>query len=259
MRIPSFPAGDSTLSGYEGWITLDSLEFTIDRDPEPSGGGGTQDINIGVGRINLIHLTKPTGVASSRLLGFAINGNSLGVAEIRVVDVGHGCVVPTAGWKLDRTFVASFSTKSVGDEVVDDFSFYFNKIAFAVAEDAGVAAYGWDKVTNTTWTTHGLDVALQNELNAVACLDEGDFTMDGVVDGADFLRWQRRASRTPADLVPWRQNFGQTNAAPVLAVVPEPAALALATWGMVFALGRRGGLMFVRNRRTREKREKNAS
>jgi hypothetical protein len=47
MRIPSFPAGDSTLEGYEGWIKIDRIEFSIDRDQIPEGGG-TEVINIGV-------------------------------------------------------------------------------------------------------------------------------------------------------------------------------------------------------------------
>ncbi|MGB7069670.1 MAG: hypothetical protein WBD22_09270 [Pyrinomonadaceae bacterium] len=191
---------------------------------------------------------------STDLFRFAINGNSIGTAEIRVVDVGPGCVVPTEAWKFDRTFVASYSTKSIGDELVDEFSFYFNKIAFAVVEEDGVSAFGWDKVQNRTWTDHGLETALQNELNAAQCADPGDFTMDELVDGADFLAWQRGESPHPvsvSDLADWQGAFGAAPAlSDALTLVPEPATSAVVMWGMIFLLGRRGAVSSVVSRRS---------
>jgi len=253
MRIPSFPAGDSTLTGYEGWIKVDRIEFSIDRDPPPQGGG-TEDINIGIGRINLFHLSKPTGAVSTDLFRFAINGNSIGTAEIRVVDVCPGCVVPTEAWKFDRTFIASYSTKSIGNELVDEFSLYFNKIAFAVVEEDGISAFGWDKVQNRAWTDHGLETALQNELSAAQCAIPGDFTIDGIVDDADFLAWQRGESPHPmgaSDLADWLGNVGEVPALSVaLTCVPEPATSAVVMWGMIFFIGRRGAVSSVASRRS---------
>ncbi len=55
----------------------------------------------------------------------------------------------------------------------------------------------------------------------------GDYNRDGVVNGADFLAWQRGESPIPlgaADLSEWKSNFGMTSAsllAPNIAV-PEP-------------------------------------
>ena len=59
----------------------------------------------------------------------------------------------------------------------------------------------------------------------------GDFNDDGVVDGADFLRWQRGGSPLPlsaVDLLAWKTNFGipDVTAAYVETAsppVPEPA------------------------------------
>jgi hypothetical protein len=73
----------------------------------------------------------------------------------------------------------------------------------------------------------------------------GDFNGDTVVDGADFLVWQRGGSPNPlsaGDLDLWKANFGTSAAAPAVGAVPEPSAALLAI-GAVAALG------FVKRRR----------
>ncbi|WP_428307817.1 hypothetical protein [Lacipirellula sp.] len=59
---------------------------------------------------------------------------------------------------------------------------------------------------------------------------EGDFDLNGVVDGADFLAWQRGASPAPlsaADLAAWKANFGASAANSTAAAVPEPGAFGM--------------------------------
>ncbi|QEG36373.1 hypothetical protein [Bythopirellula goksoeyrii] len=61
----------------------------------------------------------------------------------------------------------------------------------------------------------------------------GDFNDDGVVDGADFLEWQRDTN--VGALADWQTNYGTTGmqtvvtamSAPIIAAVPEPGALTL--------------------------------
>jgi hypothetical protein len=68
---------------------------------------------------------------------------------------------------------------------------------------------------------------------------DGDFNGDDVVDGADFLVWQRGGSPnplSPGDLDLWKANFGETAAAPAVGSVPEPSAGLLAM-GALAALG----------------------
>ncbi|QDT75094.1 lectin-like protein [Lacipirellula limnantheis] len=70
----------------------------------------------------------------------------------------------------------------------------------------------------------------------------GDFNLDGKVDGADFLVWQRGGSPnplSPADLATWKGSYG--SATPVVGAVPEPASigLALAAAGLVAGCARR--------------------
>lgn len=67
----------------------------------------------------------------------------------------------------------------------------------------------------------------------------GDFDESGVVDGSDFLVWQRGGSPAPhstVDLNAWKANFGQSSAAPSASTaVPEPTAWHLV--GAMFAIG----------------------
>jgi len=57
----------------------------------------------------------------------------------------------------------------------------------------------------------------------------GDFDADGMVDGHDFLLWQRSDSPdplSPGDLTAWETNFGSTTLA-VATAVPEPGSVGL--------------------------------
>lgn len=74
----------------------------------------------------------------------------------------------------------------------------------------------------------------------------GDFNDNQIVDGNDFLVWQRGESPTAfslADLQAWKDNFGSVAVQPAVGAVPEPTAAALAVLGGV------GLLSFVRRRR----------
>jgi len=65
----------------------------------------------------------------------------------------------------------------------------------------------------------------------------GDFNLDDVVDGQDFLLWTRGMGMTfrPSDFAVWSANFGRTrSAAGAGAGVPEPAGMGLAAIAMVW-------------------------
>ncbi|QDT74730.1 hypothetical protein [Lacipirellula limnantheis] len=89
--------------------------------------------------------------------------------------------------------------------------------------------------------------------NFQAAATAGDFDLDGDVDGADLLSWQRGFGITGtatvaqgdadrnynvdgADLAIWRQNFGSGASAPSINAVPEPGA-GILTIGVAAALG----------------------
>lgn len=86
------------------------------------------------------------------------------------------------------------------------------------------------------------------EINAAAALP-GDFNRDDIVDGADFLAWQRAFGSTTQlsadgslnkvvdadDLAIWRENFGRTWPASMsAAAVPEPSGFSLVACALLF-------------------------
>ena len=110
---------------------------------------------------------------------------------------------------------------------------------------------------NGTLTIHGGgDLGTPGVFAAETALD-ADFNNDNIVNGADFLIWQRgfgsgNSNLTgdadgngvvdAADLAAWKAAFGSAPAAPALAAVPEPASLgmlALAVAGIAGAARRR--------------------
>jgi autotransporter family porin len=74
----------------------------------------------------------------------------------------------------------------------------------------------------------------------------GDFDLDGDVDGADFLKWQRGEVSNPpsqSDLTVWQSNFGNLSN-PITAAsttVPEPATRIMLMLGVAALLFRRHG------------------
>ncbi|MBX3425546.1 MAG: hypothetical protein KF688_07705 [Pirellulales bacterium] len=86
------------------------------------------------------------------------------------------------------------------------------------------------------WKTS--DLALTGELQVVPVVP-GDFNHDGVVDGVDFLAWQRGESPmagSSEDLASWQANFGAGGQPGAAAAVPEPSTLALVALAALAAL-----------------------
>ena len=64
----------------------------------------------------------------------------------------------------------------------------------------------------------------------------GDFNGDGLVDGFDFLSWQRGESPNPlsaSDLADWEANYGNSLLSPLATAVPEPTVFSVVGLGAV--------------------------
>jgi type VI secretion system secreted protein Hcp len=172
VKIP-YAGGDVTVEGYNDgkWFVADSFSFGVEREMKESGEkGGTEDINIGVGELQECTISKSMDRASALLAQFAINGNSLGEAEIHFVEIGgsgshEGKPFCYLAYKLDRCFVKSWSTTGDADDrPTEEVAFYYNKIAFQYLatkdgktfENGGIMK--WDNVTNKPWDKHGISL-----------------------------------------------------------------------------------------------------
>lgn len=132
-------------------------------------------------------------------------------------------------WRLDQgtapTADALIGTPQFSDETTFAFQIFFNSGGFGT--DAGNVV-----TIDNLRLTFTPPVAVP-----------GDFNNDTIVDGADFLAWQRGESPTPlsgADLDVWKANFGGASTVSV-AAIPEPTAVLLAgsALGTLTLLGRR--------------------
>ena len=154
------------IGGTDGWFKIDSFDFGVENDrkkgKESGEKGGTADINIGVGELKEVSITKSMDSASADLAQFAINGNSPGTADICFVDTGGSSGTPVCylRYKLDRVFVKSWSTSGDADDrPTEEVAFYYNKIAFAYASTNNAdgkfqrdGTMAWDNVKNVPWT-----------------------------------------------------------------------------------------------------------
>lgn len=158
--------GDCLLPGYEDWIVLNTMETVVDREL-PESNGGTPDINIGVGELRLVQITKGLDRASALLFQFAINGNSPGEFHIRFLDTSATTIVGAPrcylAYKLDRAFVKSMKVSSEpGGRPFEFLELYFNRIASVYYQYDNSGHFEtshemkWDNISNTPWMGHGI-------------------------------------------------------------------------------------------------------
>ena len=75
--------GDSTITGHENWINVNSFALGVGRAISSSGGGKDRDTSSP--SFSEVTLSKSTDMASSDLFMQAICGKSLGKAEIHFI------------------------------------------------------------------------------------------------------------------------------------------------------------------------------
>ena len=268
MEIPGIK-GTSERDGYEGWIPVLALSGGVDRDLAESGEkGGTEDINIGVGELGTVSISRESDTSTPSLWLSAINGNSIGTVEIhQLAQLGADSkFVPVAKWKLDRAFVKSLNfetdTFSRGSEELE---FFFNKIAFGIRGIDGDGRSenvikGWDNVRNKAWENHGLafdDVKVGSPAMVCEPGDRlcgrdplpGDANHDGSVTFIDFITLANNFGEGGTwsdgdfsgdgfvdfgDFLELAQHFGQR--LPLLSAIPEPSSLLSLVLGLMLML-----------------------
>ena len=149
IKYGNLPGGSSN-SG--DWFIADSFSFGVEREMKESGEkGGTEDLNIGVGELQELIISKGMDTSSPKLALLSLTGNSLGTVDVCVTDNPDEPTECYLRYKLDRCFVKSWSTSGDADDrPTEEVAFYYNKIAFSYANtDDGTIS--WDRKKKRPW------------------------------------------------------------------------------------------------------------
>ena len=141
--------GESDQQGYKDWIGADSVQFGVGRAISVLGGGGDRDVSNP--SFSEITISKSTDIASADLFMQAICGDSLGKAELHLVNVRDKKVEPYIKMELHEAMVTSYSASSGGDRPSESFSINFSKITYQYDK--------WDGGSKTTGTAKKWDLA----------------------------------------------------------------------------------------------------
>ena len=150
----------------------------------------------------------------------AINSSGLIVGSAGLYNPGSGFHEPRAVYWRANGLAVDLNAR------IDPASGWLLSHAYAVSDTAWIAGLG----TFDPDGPGGQDAYGRYFLLQLPATNAGDFDSDGVVDGTDFLKWQRGESPTPmsmADLADWRNNFGVVPIAQTERSVPEPSTLLL--------------------------------
>jgi type VI secretion system secreted protein Hcp len=144
--------GDSQVENHTDWITCDSVQFGVGRAISMSGGG--KDREVSNPSFSEVSFSKSTDVASADIYYQAVQGKSLGKAEVHFIQTGgtdSSQVFLTV--ELTDAIVSSYSASSGGERPSESFSLNFTKISYkydAFTGDKVITgtAKNWDVMAN---------------------------------------------------------------------------------------------------------------
>ena len=151
-----------------------------------------------------------------------------------------------------------FAPKQIMTEVYQTFAVPFSQFTSAIDQQTPTAAdLANIRIKLVVLNTNGTGLARfdYDQVTGLApALEDADFNNDNIVDGADFLIWQRNfgvGATLPqgdangsggvdaADLAIWKAKFGTVGSVAAVAAVPEPATVVLASLGTAALVRRR--------------------
>jgi type VI secretion system secreted protein Hcp len=145
--------GDVTATGHEKWIEVNSFQWGVGRGIS-SPTGGSADRESSAPSVSEIVVTKPTDIATVKMLDEALEGEGVDVT-IDFVKTDKGNLSVYLSYTLNNTMISGYSMSSGGDRPQESLSFNFTKI---MCRDIGLGAKNEDGQPATV----GYDLALGN-------------------------------------------------------------------------------------------------
>ena len=119
--------GDVTESTHSQWIEVNSFQWGVGRGIS-SPTGGSQDREASAPSVSEIVVTKPTDIASIKLLDESLQGEGEDVTiDFCMTDKGELNVY--LSYALANTMISGYSLSSGGDRPLESVSLSFTKIA----------------------------------------------------------------------------------------------------------------------------------
>jgi type VI secretion system secreted protein Hcp len=118
--------GDVTAEGHEKWIEVNSFQWGVGRGIA-SPAGGSSDRESSAPSVSEIVVTKPTDVATVKLLDAALQGEGEDVT-IDFCKTDKGKLSVYLSYTLNNTMISGYSSSSGGDRPTESVSLNFTKI-----------------------------------------------------------------------------------------------------------------------------------
>jgi type VI secretion system secreted protein Hcp len=119
--------GDVTATGHEKWIEVNSFQFGVGRGLS-APVGGSSDREASAPSVSEIVVTKPTDVATVKLLTEALEGEGQD-CTIDFCKTDAGKLNVYLSYTLTNTMISGLSSSSGGDRPSESLSLNFTKIA----------------------------------------------------------------------------------------------------------------------------------
>lgn len=149
MKIDSIEGG-SQVSGYKGWIELDSVYFSVDRDI-PMAVGRSDNRETSLPLLSEVTITKLMDKSSNHLFAAACGSKkSLDTVQIHLCTNGPN-YQPYVKLTLNNVMPSGYEKVMAGNSVPSELiSLTYTKITHTQVEDGSPVITGFDLITAKT-------------------------------------------------------------------------------------------------------------
>lgn len=132
--------GDVTAEGHEAWIEVNSFQWGVGRGIS-SPTGASADRESSAPSVSEIVVTKPSDLASPKLLNEALQGEGVKV-EIDFCKTDAGVLEVYMKYTLEDAMISGYSLSSGGDRPTESLSLNFTKVEYKNIPTGDTAATG---------------------------------------------------------------------------------------------------------------------